>query len=357
MKWEIFTQNDTDKVAEYTAFVLSHPVGNFLQSPQWAKVKDAWRWRGINVYDEEKIVGTMGVLIRPLPMGYSLLYAPRGPVCDRSNKAVMEAMLAAAKELASTCKGLVLYVDPDELDTNEEFRGVMQSLGFDEQSSDGFGNIQPQFVFRLPIKDMTADEVFAQFNQKTRYNVRLSGRRGVTVQKFGGENEIPDAELTAFSTLMDTTGERDGFTVRGKEYFRQLLAALGEHSALYVAYLEGEPIAATIAVYYGCKTWYLYGASSNEKRDAMPNYALQWSMIQDAVALGHEIYDFRGISGDLSEDNPLYGLYRFKKGFNPVYTKFTGLFVYRFRPLMSRVLLFAMEHRGKLGGLLKLVKK
>lgn len=357
MKWEIFTQQDTDKVAQYTAFVLGHPVGNFLQSPQWAKVKDAWDWKGINVYDGDTMVGTMGVLIRPLPMGYSLLYAPRGPVCNRSDKTVMQAMLSAAKELAATCKGVLLYVDPDELDSNEEFRGVMQSLGFTEQSSDGFGNIQPQFVFRLPIKDMTADEVFAGFNQKTRYNVRLSGRRGVTVKKFAGDGEIPDAELTAFSSLMETTGERDGFTVRGKEYFRNLLAALGAHSALYVAYLEDEPIAGTIAVYYGCKTWYLYGASSNEKRDAMPNYALQWSMIQDAVALGHEIYDFRGISGDLSEDNPLYGLYRFKKGFNPVYTKFTGLFTYRFKPLMSRVLLFAMEHRGKLGGLLKLVRK
>ena len=157
--------------------------------------------------------------------------------------------------------------------------------------------------------------------------------------------------------LMDTTGERDGFTVRGEAYFKQLLEALGDHAALHVAYLEDKPIAGTIAIYYGDKTWYLYGASSNEHRDAMPNYLLQWHMIQDAIALGHRIYDFRGVSGDLSEDNPLYGLYRFKKGFSGDYTKFTGLFIYRIKPLTSRFFLFAMKHRSTFGKLLKIFKK
>lgn len=56
----------------------------------------------------------------------------------------------------------------------------------------------------------------------------------------------------------------------------------------------------------------------------MPNYLLQWSIICWALERGSRIYDFRGVSGDLSEDNPLYGLYRFKKGFGGEFTEFIG---------------------------------
>ena len=97
-----------------------------------------------------------------------------------------------------------------------------------------------------------------------------------------------------------------------------------EHARLYMAFHEGQPIAGTLAIHYGDKVWYLYGASSNEHRNLMPNYLLQWSMIQWAVETGCSVYDFRGVSGDISEDNPLYGLYKFKKGFGGDFTEFVG---------------------------------
>ena len=87
---------------------------------------------------------------------------------------------------------------------------------------------------------------------------------------------------------------------------------------------EGTPIAGTLAIHYGDKVWYLYGASSNEHRNLMPNYLLQWRMIQWAVETGCRIYDFRGVSGNVSEDNPLYGLFRFKQGFGGDFTEFVG---------------------------------
>lgn len=93
-----------------------------------------------------------------------------------------------------------------------------------------------------------------------------------------------------------------------------------------MAYFKDEPIAGTLAVQYGDKTWYLYGASSNEHRNKMPNYLLQWEMIRWAVEGKCRIYDFRGVSGDLSPSNPLYGLYRFKKGFSGDFVEFCGEF-------------------------------
>ncbi|MFI3313971.1 MAG: peptidoglycan bridge formation glycyltransferase FemA/FemB family protein, partial [Eubacteriales bacterium] len=149
--------------------------------------------------------------------------------------------------------------------------------------------------------------------------IRVAIKKGVEV-KLCGKEMVPD-----FARIMLETGVRDGFVTRQPEYFANMLDNLGEeHCRLYMAFHEGKPIAGTLAIAYGDKVWYLYGASSNQSRNLMPNYLLQWSMIQWAQELGCRIYDFRGVSGDLSEDNPLYGLYKFKKGFNGDFTEFVG---------------------------------
>ena len=75
---------------------------------------------------------------------------------------------------------------------------------------------------------------------------------------------------------------------------------------------------------YGNKTWYLYGASSNEHRNLMPNYLLQWEMIKLAISRGDDIYDLRGVSGVVDKNHPQYGLYRFKQGFGAEFTEFIG---------------------------------
>ena len=92
-----------------------------------------------------------------------------------------------------------------------------------------------------------------------------------------------------------------------------------------------------LAIGYGDKVWYLYGASSNEYRNVMPNYLLQWEMIKWAIERGARVYDFRGVSGNLSEDNPLYGLYRFKQGFNGEFTEFIGDMSIVYRPGMEQL--------------------
>ena len=113
----------------------------------------------------------------------------------------------------------------------------------------------------------------ASFHQKWRYNIRLAVKKGVEVRVCGKEM-VPD-----FARIMLTTGVRDGFVTRPPEYFANMLDNLGEHARLYMAFHEGQPIAGTLAIHYGDKVWYLYGASSNEHRNLMPNYLLQWSMI------------------------------------------------------------------------------
>ena len=289
----------TDKtLAEYEAFLQSHPKGHFAQSSLWAKQKPMWTWDAVAVRGEDgKIKGSLALMTRKVPgIGRTLMYGCRGPVCDLDDRETFAQLLEGAKALAKKYK---------------------------------------RYVFRLNVEGKTEDELMAAFHQKWRYNIRLAERKGVSV-KICGKEMVP-----AFADLMLTTGVRDGFVTRKPEYFANMLDNLGEHARLYMAFdPEGTPIAGTLAIHYGDKVWYLYGASSNEHRNLMPNYLLQWRMIQWAVETGCRIYDFRGVSGNVSEDNPLYGLFRFKQGFGGDFTEFVG----EEDLVLSPVIYWAVEH-------------
>lgn len=321
-----------ENIAAYDAFVEAHPKGHFMQASMWAKQKPDWKWEGILSKDDDgNIRGAMSVLIRKVPyLKYTLMYAGRGPVCDIHDKETLSDLTEGAKTLAKKYKAYTLKIDPDVVIADTEFADIMKSLSYKHMDTGkNFSGIQPRFVFRLNVEGRTKDEVLASFESKTRYNVRVAERKGVEV-KIMGKEAVAD-----FSRIMLETGVRDGFVVRNEAYFSNMLDNLGEHARLYMAYADGVAIAGTLAILYGDKVWYLYGASSNAHRNLMPNYLLQWSMIQWAIEEGCRIYDFRGVSGDLSEDNPLYGLYRFKKGFNGDFTEFVGEFNLVFKPFID----------------------
>ena len=359
-------------VSEYEAFVQSHPKGNFAQSSYWAKQKSAWLWRAIACRGEDgKIKGTLSVLIRSMP-GFELLpfarccmmYASRGPVCDIDDYATMDELFAKAKELAKGHGAYVLKIDPDVPSSETAFTDYMRKYGFELKSGGAeFEAIQPRYVFRLYLNGRSEEELLASFHQKTRYNIRLAMKKGVQVEVCGKEM-VPE-----FGRLMLTTGVRDGFVTRQPQYFADILDNLGEHARLYMAFID-EPqedgstkrkaIAGTLAIWYGDKVWYLYGASSNEDRNYMPNYLLQWEMIRWAVEKGCRVYDFRGVPGDVGEDHPLYGLVKFKRGFNGDYTEFVGemdLVLSRFwyktiekttkRFMSLRAKVYKLKNRGK----------
>lgn len=320
---EILKQQDTEAYKAYKEFIEKSQKGHFMQGPEWGKVKSAWTWEAIVEKNPDgEIVGAMSVLIRRVPgLPFTIMYAPRGPVCDVHDRDVFARLIAGVRALAVKYNAYVFKIDPDVPVTDKEFMALMGSFGF-ELHGDGknFDDIQPRFVFRLDVEGKTEEEVFASFHSKTRYNIRVA-------QKHSIEVKIADkSALNEFLPIMRTTGERDGFATRPIEYFEGMLDAFGPHARLYMAYHHGTPVAGTIAIQYGNKVWYLYGASSNTYRNMMPNYLLQWEMIRWSIEAKCRIYDFRGVSGDLSPDNPLYGLYRFKKGFNGDLTEFCGEF-------------------------------
>lgn len=330
---------------EFEAFVAGHPRGEFTQSPRWRLVKNNWDYAALVSRGEDGAIrGGMGVLIQKIPLiGTSFLYAPRGPVCDVHDRVVMAELKAAADQLARRTRAHMLKIDPDVPAGDGAFLALMQQMGFTRfYGPEGFETIQARFNYRLYLQGRSEEELLAGCTQKTRYNIRLAQKKGVQVRVCGQEM------LNDFVRIMQVTGERDGFNTRPRAYFVRMLEALGENARLYMAFYEGRPVSGAIATNYAGKTCYVYGASDNVYRNVMPNYLVQWEMIRWAVQTGCSVYDFQGVSGDMDESRPIYGLYRFKRGFNGQLDELAGEFDFTYRPLHAKMVDQALAINSRL---------
>lgn len=317
---------DIKEKERYNNFVKKHPKGHFLQLWEWGQVKLGMGWEPLPLILEEdgEIRAAMLILKRALPipgMKKCIFYSPRGPVVDIESKELCSVLFEGARKVAQDHGAIFLKIDPDVPVGNEDFTHILEECNFHKNETGlDFEGVQPGFVFRLNI-DLSEEELLSNMHSKTRYNIRLAQKKGVQIRKSKDKED-----LKRFFDVLVETAERDQFLIRGYEYFEmiwdQMLA--NGWAEIFLAEWEGKTIAATLALIMDEKAWYLYGASSNQYRNVMPNYLIQWEMICWARQRGCTLYDFRGVSGDLDESNPLYGLYKFKKGFNGDFTEFVG---------------------------------
>ncbi|MDR1322385.1 MAG: aminoacyltransferase [Gracilibacteraceae bacterium] len=348
IKW---LTDETDK-AGFNAFVCAHPQGHAMQLWEWGEIKSRTGWRPwrLTLSRAGETAAAATVLERRLPVvGSPIFYCPRGPVADPRDEALLGELLEAVGRLARDRGAILLKIDPDIPARDEDFERFLRAGGFHRlDKGKNFEGVQPKFVFRLDIRP-TEEELLAAMRQKTRYNIRLAVKKGVVITR-GTREELPD-----FYAVLRETTERDNFLVRDFSYFADLYDTLvpAGYGELFLARYDGRVVAGTFAFRAGAKAWYVYGASAGVWRDVMPNYLIQWEMIRWARSLGCTLYDFRGVSGDLSEDNPLYGLYRFKKGWGGVFTEFTGEWDLVYRPGAYRLWRLAENiYSGKLKKLL-----
>ena len=345
---KLLEEKDKEK---YKKFLESHERCNFQQSLEWGEVKDSWIKEVILSEDEKgNIRGSLCVWIRKMPIFGNMMYVARGPVCDIHDKKVLEDIRKGADELAKKYNAFVLRMEPDVEKSDTEFRKIVENLGFKvkDDSKDFKDEIQPRFVFQLDLRGKTKDQIFSEFQSKTRYNVRLAGRKGVVIKE--GTRD----DLKVFHDIMVETGKRDNFLIRSLSYFEKMYDELApNHMKLLLAYHEDRAIAGIIPIMYGNKVWYLYGASSNTDRNLMPNYLLQWTMIQEAIDRGADMYDFRGVSGVVDENHPQYGLYRFKKGFNARFVEFIGEVYIPYKPLKYKLYKFSEKAFRTIRGIKK----
>ncbi len=296
-------------LSDWNQFLVFQPNAHLLQTGEWGELKSAFGWKAARI-----IKGNVGVqiLFRKLPLGFTIGYLPKPTFSNQLPFLDQELW----REIDAVCKknrAIFLKIEPDlwqDIELND-----LPITNYQLQMSPH--NIQPPRTIIVDIKD-SEEEILARMKQKTRYNIRLAEKKGVTVRSWD--------DIEAFHNMMLLTGERDGFGVHSREYYQRAYDLLRpkQMGELLLAEYEGKSLAALFVARNGSRAYYLYGASTNEERNRMPTYLLQWEAMKWAKARGGEEYDLWGVPDEEevtlevnfeTRHEGLWGVYRFKRGF------------------------------------------
>jgi peptidoglycan pentaglycine glycine transferase (the first glycine) len=309
-------------------FVASSPNPSILQSYEWGEFKAQFGWKPIRILldgDREPVAG-ISVLKREAPfIKHSFFYAPRGPIMDYANKEVLHDLFERVEKEADRYHAISLKIDPEIPEEDQTAKDNIKALGFVKAQK----QVQPRATFILDL-DRDLDTLLKSFEEKTRYNIRLSEKKGVVVAE-----DVSVRGIEIFNELYKETAKRDNFLVHPPVYYHKLReimfpAGLGTN---FIAYFEGKPVGAVIILAFGKRIWYMYGASASAYRNVMPNHLLHWEVIKWAKDRGYKEYDLWGIPANPQENHPLFGVYRFKKGFNGKPVKYLGAYDFPYSPL------------------------
>ncbi len=305
----MITDNDKEKLEKYRSFVENSSNGSFMQDVAWAKIKKNWEHFYVYIEENGEIVIGMTVLIQKIPkIQRSIMYSPRGPVGKIEDSELLKKLLQEIEPLVTEYKVFCFKTDPNVF-FSDQVRESFKKAGFlsSPKSPKRQKIIQPVYHMVLSLKNKSREQVFESFLPKTRYNIRLAKKKGIDVT-FSNTEE----DLKTFYDLFLVTTKRNQFPGKSYDYFKELLNSFdSEHLRIYVARYCGQALAAAITLKYGEEVFYLYGASSNEMRNFMPTYLLQWEMIQWGIENNCSRYNF----GGLASPDTTTGLYRFKEGF------------------------------------------
>ena len=220
---------------EHDEFVKTSPQTNLLQSSDWAKIKDNWGNERLGVYQDHKLVAVASILIQPLPLGFTMLYIPRGPIMDYQNSELVAFMLQSIKTYAKSKRAVFAKFDPSlflrkgligqETSDQEATLAIIQSLkeyGVEwvGRTEDMGETIQPRFQANIYKEYFTED----QLSKSTKQAIRTARNKGVEVI-FGGTELLDE-----FAALMKKTEARKGIHLRGREYYEKLLTTYAGQS-------------------------------------------------------------------------------------------------------------------------------
>ena len=323
-----------DGAEEFDRYVRKSPGGHFMQTSAWGRVKSDWEWTGILLRGEDgSILGTIALLFRKgRRSGATLVYAPRGPVWPRERPEILEKLLSEAVRFAKGKGAYLLRVDPDVEEGDRPFLALMRRLRFKRRVRDDYSLFQPRLTYESALRGVSVGSLPECYHRSTRRNLHLAEKSGVKVTRHGEE------ELPAFMELMRKTAARNGFQPREEDYFRRILRAFGPEAGLYAAKIGEKTVAAAIAVHVGERSSFFYGCSSREGMRLRANEAVIHGAEADAIRAGCGVFDFRGVEGFPVEDNPHFGLHRFKMGFGASFRISAGEFDRVLKPVTALLL-------------------
>lgn len=316
--------------------------GHLLQSWQWGALKDKYGWtphRYLWEREDGAIIAAAQLLFRTAAGRWTVAYCPRGPLLDWSDLPLREAVLQSLATVARRRGAIFLKIDPQlvvgigapgeedslEIEAAQEILDAWRAAGWRPSSE----QIQFKNTMVIPL-DKDEETLLMDMKSKTRYNVRLAGRRGVDTR----QGSLEDLDL--LYKMYAETSVRDGFVIRHQQYYTDAWGSFisAELAQPLIAEVEGKPVAALIAYRFGTTAYYLYGMSTSEHREKMPNYLLQWEAMRWAKEQGCARYDLWGAPDEIDPDDPMYGVYRFKDGFGARLVRTPGAWDLPLRPLL-----------------------
>lgn len=306
--------------------------GDFRQIYEWGELKRDWGWTPVRLVLEREgsIKGVGQFLFLSTPTTGKLMYCPRGPWIPWDDDDAVLTFLRGVLTVAQRERAHTVKIESEVLEQNERVKKLLRDFGFTPS------RYTPQFKTTL-VFDLTQseDQLLANMKSKTRYNVRLAAKKGVVVREDNSEEA-----LEAFYELTRETSQRDGFPMRAREYYFKVWSVMlsAGRAHLFLASHDGDLLAGNLAFTFGGKCWYMYGASSNQKRNLMPMYLVQWEVMRWAKRQGMKWYDMVGVPKpeNLNEGDSMWGLYRFKSGFGGEVRDFIGAYDLKLRPIKAQ---------------------
>lgn len=323
---------------QWDAFIKQYAAdGGILQSWQWGIVQKEsghkiFRLAVLNEAGE--ITAATLVIKYDLPLDYSYLYIPRGPVIAEASFDA-QALFTEIKVIAQEEKAFVIRMDPAWVVGSEQY---LVDYGFRKCDRE----IQPKCPLVLDITQ-PPEAILAGMKQKTRYNINLAQKKGVKIRMSDEPTMIE-----YFWQLTRQTADRNNFKPHPKEHYKKIFDILAPSDTLrfFVAEYNEKVIAVIMVTFFGTTATYLHGASADVFRDTMAPYALQWAAIQEAQRRGCSAYDFGGVNGATFHHPAWEGITRFKTGFtNQPPREYVGCFESVINPVLFAVYTFVKQIR------------
>lgn len=334
-----YTVREVANVApsEWDGWLKNSPGGgHVLQSYAWGEFKRRFGWRPLRLVLERRgEVAGVGQFLAydTIPVPGALVYCSKGPWLPWEDEEAVRAFFRGASEVTGRAGAHTLKIEPEVPEGRADVKAVLDDIGFHEARY--ALNFDTTVTVDLSPPE---EELLARMRKSTRYGVRKAAREGVEVVE---PDDFEGAWETFYGWMEDTAERKEGFTIRRpRGYLHDMMRTMHDagQGHLFLAVHEGRPLAGVFIFTFGEKYWFMHGASSTEKRSYNPNHLLQWEVMRWARQRGIRYYDMVGIPKpeNRNEDDPYYGVYRFKIGFGGEVTDFLGCLDLPIKPARAK---------------------
>jgi len=299
--------------------LASHP----LQSFEWGEFRKLTGVKVIRkgIFEKNKLVSGIQVTIHPLPkINWNIGYFPKGKMPD-------EHQLEVLKEVGKNNRCIFIKLEPDvgtaiekhqiEISAEKAIEEFLRKKGCKKGRS-----LFTKYSFQLDLKK-SEEKLLKKMHSKTRYNIRLAGRKGVKVVIDNSEENF---KLFLYLLFQETL-PRQGFYAHTPDYYQNLWKVLKPAGMVHLlrAYWKKETLAIFMVFIFNNKIYYPYGASTRKYRELMASNLLMWEAIRFGEKQGCKLFDMWGSLGPKANKNdPWYGFHRFKQGYGGDLVEFIG---------------------------------